>query len=72
MKSYEECALSLRDRIFELIPSHPEILEMDSPWALFKISEFKCADLQPSLGQATGALGSAIAKYLDLHPTEHK
>ena len=60
---YESTAEILVRRIIALIPDHPEILEMDSPWDLFKIDEFKSDDLQPSFYQASWALGQAIRKY---------
>ena len=48
-------------RISELIPSHPEILEMDDAFSLFGVDGFKCDDLQPSLFQAQWALAKAKA-----------
>lgn len=54
--NYEETANRLIERIEALVPSHPEILRLESPWDLFRIEGFECADLQPSLAQASWAL----------------
>jgi len=56
---YENTAGSLVNRIRELIPCHPEIMDMSDPWALFNIEGFKCDDLAPSLAQASWALQRA-------------
>lgn len=57
---YVSSAEQLRDRIAALIPSHPEIMTCDGPFAIFKIApDFKCDDLQPSLAQASWALSAA-------------
>ena len=53
---YEAAGNELRDRILALIPTHPEILEMDDCFKLFKVDGFKCDDLQPSLAQAGWAM----------------
>lgn len=58
-QSYESTGNELVDRILKLIPNHPEILTLESPFDLFKIEGFKCDDLQPSLFQAGWALGRA-------------
>ena len=55
---YERTGNTLVDRIVALIPEHPEILDLDSPWDLFKCG-LKCNDLQPTLAQASAALGKA-------------
>ncbi len=54
----------LTRRILALIPEHPEILEMDEPWGLFKIPGFQCSDLAPSLPQASAAVSLARARSL--------
>ena len=59
MNRYELTAEELVNRITALIPTHPEILDMESAWDLFKVPEFKCGDLQPSLFQAEWALRKA-------------
>ena len=59
MTNYESTANILVERIKALIPNHPEILEMDSAWDLFKISEFQCGDLEPTMAQAQWALAKA-------------
>jgi len=56
---YSSTADSFVTRILALIPEHPYILEMDSPWALFKVPGFDCADLQPTMYQAEWALAKA-------------
>lgn len=60
---YSQTADSLVERIKVLIPEHPEILTMPSPWDLFKIPAFKCDDIQPSLFQASWALSRARAEW---------
>jgi hypothetical protein len=62
-QSYENSAQELKRRIIALIPDHPEIMNMTEPFDLFKIEGFKCDDLQPSLGQAMGALAFAKKEY---------
>lgn len=47
------------ERIMEFIPDHPEILKMDSAWALLKVDGFQCDDIEPSLFQAEWALVKA-------------
>lgn len=64
--SYEKTADELTNRIFALIPDHPEILDIDSPWALFKVPGFDCKDLEPTLFQAGWALSAAKRKYRDV------
>ena len=61
---YKQVATTLVDRIVALIPSHPEILTLESPWGLFKIAGFQCDDLQPTLMQASYALADAKKKHL--------
>ena len=56
---YTATADTLTDRIRALIPSHPEIMEMESAWDLFKVDGFDCKDLNPSAFQAGFALGKA-------------
>lgn len=56
--NYERTGNDLVDRIVALIPEHPEIIDLDSPWDLFKCG-LKCDDLQPSLAQAGAALSKA-------------
>ena len=64
---YERTGNELVDRILALIPEHPEILELDSPWALFKCG-LKCNDLRPSLAQAGAALGKAKSVFQNKNP----
>lgn len=63
MNWYEQTALELKERIERLIPEHPEILAIDNSWELFKVPGFRCEDLQPSLFQASWALGAAKEEY---------
>jgi hypothetical protein len=64
VKDYEDTANELVRRIVALIPAHPEILSMDSPWDLFDINEFEYEDLEPSCFQAGWALANAKRQYL--------
>ncbi len=57
--SYEDVADEIVRRILALIPTHPEILDMQDVWKLFKVDGFKCDDLQPSMYQAMWALSRA-------------
>lgn len=66
---YENTANQLRDRILRLIPKHPEIMDLESPWDLYKIEGFKTADLQPTLFQASWALQHAKMLYRNNPPT---
>jgi hypothetical protein len=61
--TYEATANELTRRIEKLIPDNPQILELDSPWDLFKVEGFECSDLGPSLYQAGFALAKAKANY---------
>jgi hypothetical protein len=61
--TYELYANKLKDRILSLIPDHPEIMNIDSAWDLFKINDFNCDDLQPSAFQAQWALIKAKEEY---------
>lgn len=62
-QSYSDTANTLVNRILQLIPSHPEILNMDNPFSLFKIDGFRCDDLSPSFFQASWALSRAKSLY---------
>lgn len=62
-ETYTGTAEILKDRIFALIPDHPEILEMDKSGGLFRIEGFNCGDLAPSLAQAQWALGRAKLEW---------
>jgi len=53
----------LTNRILKLIPDHPEIMALESPFDLFKVAGFDCKDLDPSLMQASFALSNARALY---------
>jgi len=56
---YVATANELTKRILARIPAHPEILTLESPWGLFKVPDFKCDDINPSLMQASFALDEA-------------
>jgi hypothetical protein len=60
-EQYSSTADELVNRITALLPLHPEILEMESAFDLFKLPGFKCDGLQPSLFQASWALNKAKA-----------
>lgn len=60
---YESTGNILADRILKLIPEHPEILTIEGAFDMFKVEGFYCDDLQPSLGQATWAIGRACRMY---------
>lgn len=53
----------LLERIEKLIPTHPEILDLDDAWGLLKIPGFDCSDLDPSLAQASAALAEAKQRH---------
>jgi len=63
VETYIDTADELSRRILLLIPKHPEILTMESPWDLFKIKEFSCKDLAPTMFQAGWALAKAKKDY---------
>ncbi len=63
-RGYQNTAVCLKDRIKNLIPKHPEILQMVDPSKLFKLKDFKCDDLNPSLAQACAALSVAKNEFL--------
>lgn len=62
--TYIAAAEELSRRILALIPGHPEILSMRSPWGLFKVSGFYCKDLDPSMAMAQAALEDAQQQYV--------
>ena len=61
--NYRDTAEELCRRILALMPEHPEIMDMESPWELFGVDGFACGDLQPSAAQAEGALAKAKDIY---------
>ncbi len=63
-EQYASTAEKLKDRILALIPDHPEILELEDAWGLFKVEGFKSDDLEPSLFQAQWALSAAKSARL--------
>lgn len=58
-------ARELTNRILDLIPAHPEILNIDDAWGLFKVPGFRCDDLGPSLSEADAALSQAKAIHIE-------
>lgn len=62
LDEYNDTTDALEQRITALIPTHPEILVLTTPWMLFAIAEFKCDDLSPSFAQASSALCAAQQK----------
>ena len=71
-QAYETLANTLEERIFQLIPAHPEIMEMESAWDLLKIKEFKCDDLGPSAAQAGWAFAYARRRYRTMQRESRK
>lgn len=67
-QAYEDIAQSLASRIYGLIPSNPQILEIESAWDLFKVPDFNCKDLGPSWAQAQAALSIAQNRWNQEHP----
>jgi hypothetical protein len=63
---YTATADELVNRILALIPKHPEILTIESPFGLFDIEGFKCNDLEPTLAQAGWALGKARQQHREM------
>lgn len=57
MSAYESTASSLVQRILAL--PHEKVNACQDAWDLFKVEGFKCDDLNPSLFQASWALGKA-------------
>lgn len=60
-QQYASTADALVQRILDVAKTQPQILELTSPWDMFKVPGFKCDDLAPSLFQASWALGRAKA-----------
>ena len=54
---------TLAKRIFEKIPTNPEIMEITNAWELFNIEGLEIEDLQPSFAQARHALIRAQECY---------
>jgi hypothetical protein len=61
--AHARVSAALRDRIDALIPAHPEILTMQSPWDLFAVDGFRCDDLDPTWSQARAALDAAKTRH---------
>lgn len=61
--AYETTVDELKDRILALIPKHPEIMTINSPFDLLGIEGFECGDLAPSHAQASFALSKARSEY---------
>lgn len=57
--NYQTTAEELVNRILNLIPKNPQILNMTDVWDLFKVPEFQCDDIGPSLAQASWAFQEA-------------
>jgi hypothetical protein len=60
---YESTAEELVKRILAVIPAHPELLQLDDPFKLFKVVPGLCDDLEPTLYQASWALSKAKTLY---------
>ena len=61
---YASVVDTLVDRIKALVPAHPKLLYLNTPFGLFGIPGFQCDDLQPSLAQAGAALSIVRTKTL--------
>lgn len=61
--NYQTTAEELANRIYDLIPQNPSILDMQDVFDLLKIPGFKCDDIAPSLAQAGFALDKAKRMY---------
>jgi hypothetical protein len=53
----------LAERIEALVPQHPEILDLSDPFELFRVPGFACGDLDPTLAQASAALGEVKERH---------
>jgi len=60
---YQNDADILSLRILALIPKHPEILDMEDPFDLFRIPGFSIFGMDVSLAQASWALIEAKTIY---------
>jgi len=60
---YQATIEILYERIVKLLPQHPEILEMQSPFELFKIKEFNTLGLDTTLAQAVAVLSKIKAEH---------
>lgn len=70
MGDYGQTVMVLAGRIYEKIPKHPEIMDMDEEWifTLHKIPGLEMDDLRPSLMQVRYALATARHRYRDQYP----
>ena len=59
---YEKQAQTFAQRIEAAIDKHPEILEMQNPFDLFKIKGLDCSNVD-TLAQASAALALAQTRY---------
>jgi hypothetical protein len=66
-EQYSKTADKLTKRILKLIPKNLKILEMNTPWELFKLSDFNYEDLGPTMFQADWALNNAKHLYNDIY-----
>ena len=65
LPTYHADINELTKRVLMLIPTHPEILAMTSPFEMLDIAEFEYKDLEPSTIQLSHAIGKAISIYND-------
>lgn len=65
LPTYHADTNELTKRVLELIPTHPEILAMTSPFEMLDIAEFEYKDLEPSTMQLSHAIRSAVLIYID-------
>ncbi len=64
---YEKIANDLVNKIYQLIPNNPQILEMKDAWELFDIKGFTTKDIDITSFQASWALIKAKSKYEKLN-----
>jgi hypothetical protein len=58
-EAYIDSANKLRDRIVDLIPERPEIMNIENTWDLLDVDGLSFSDLDPTLAQASWALEQA-------------
>ena len=63
--AYTSVVHELEKRILAMMPEHPELVGMTTPWPLFDVDGFDCEDLGPSMAQASAALRGAQLLWKD-------
>jgi hypothetical protein len=67
---YGKSIYTLAGRIYELIPTRPEILQMDDPWRVLKIPGLQSDDLEITLMQVRYALAMARKRWREHQPPQ--